>query len=49
MKIKPCPGCNRDRKSCWTMPCLYLEIVLRRGKAATGSWLRAGGAVKVSS
>jgi len=41
-KPRACPGCGRARSTCWHLPCLYLEIVLRRGGRAVESWVRAG-------
>ena len=42
-KRKPCPGCERPRSVCWIMPCLYLELVLARGRRAVKRWAQAGG------
>jgi hypothetical protein len=37
-----CPGCGRDRATCWVLPCLYLERVRLRGTDAVASFIRAG-------
>lgn len=39
---KPCPGCGRDRRDCWKMPCLHLQIIKKRGVLAVERWLRPG-------
>lgn len=41
---RPCPGCHRDRRECWRMPCLELETMLakpRNGRQVL-AWIRAG-------
>lgn len=44
----PCPGCQRNRRECWTLPCLYLEYKLHMGQLegprGVLEWLREGGA-----
>ena len=40
-KPVPCRGCGRDRRTCWTMPCLSLEIIKKRGPRAVAKWIRA--------
>lgn len=41
--IKPCPGCGRPIRTCWTLPCLYLEQIMAQGKAAVRTLLETLG------
>ena len=36
----PCPGCGRDRRTCWVLPCLHLEQVKARGVRAITAWVK---------
>jgi hypothetical protein len=47
-KGSPCPGCGRHRRTCWQMPCLYLQQVVEQGMGAIEKWARAGGGVLVA-
>jgi hypothetical protein len=38
-----CSGCGRPARDCWTMPCLYLETYLARGRSGAAKWWKLAG------
>jgi hypothetical protein len=42
-KAPACPDCGRRPSECWTMPCLGLEIAMRKGYRAMLAWSKAAG------
>ncbi len=40
---KPCPGCERSRKECWSDPCVHLRLLKAGPASKLGAWVREGG------
>jgi len=38
-----CRGCGRHPRVCWVLPCLLMELAIRRGKWAVKAWLESTG------